>query len=62
MNAMFITQLGHGIRKIIWQVRTALGGQLDYLRSAATTRAYRRNICTHGAATNNDNLGFRWGE
>jgi hypothetical protein len=43
-------------------VCTALGGQLNYLRGAATTRAHGRNIRAHGAATDNDNLGFRWGE
>jgi hypothetical protein len=43
-------------------VRTALGGQLNDLRGAAATRAHGRNIGAHGAATDNDNLSFGWGE
>ena len=60
MIAMFITYLGHGIGKVFGLVRTALGGQLNYLRSAAATRAHGRNIRAQSAATDNDNLGFCW--
>ena len=62
MNAVFITQFGHGIRKVIRKMRTALSCQLHYLGGAAATRTYGRNIRAHGAATDNNDLGFSWGK
>jgi hypothetical protein len=62
MQAMFITELDHGVRKIIWQKSKAFSSGLYYLNRTATPRAHGRHIGAHSAATDDDDFSFCWGK